>query len=126
MSPYPADLGTGVGRLVVDNGAPPLDGDSYTLTEVGKPIPPPALAAIYPVTFTIGSPDMLLHCFGNGFDRTSRIKIAGSIERTTYVSPTELTTWIVSALWTNPDPGVPVLVHTQNGDTASKPLVIAA
>jgi hypothetical protein len=37
--PYPADLGTTDGRLVVDNGAPPLDGDRYTLAEAVQPPP---------------------------------------------------------------------------------------
>jgi hypothetical protein len=114
------------GRLVVDNSAPPHDGNAYTLTEAVKPTPAPVLQAIYPTTFTIGSPDALLHTFGKGFNRESRIKIAGNIERTTFVSPSELTTWINSKSWTNPDPAVPVLVATSSGPTASKPLAIAA
>jgi hypothetical protein len=123
--PYPADLGTADGRIVIDNGAPPLDRDHYTLTEVVKPPAAPTLTAIYPSTFVIGSPDTLLHAFGKGFDPTSRITIAGHVERTSFVSPTELTTYINSESWTSPDPAVPVGVHTQNGDTATEPLAIA-
>jgi hypothetical protein len=113
------------GRIVIDNSAPALDRDRYTLAEVVKPVPAPALAALYPATFTIGNPDTLLHAFGSGFGHDSRIVIAGHVERTTFVSPGELTTWIESDVWTAPDPAVPVLVRTQAGDTATKTLAIA-
>jgi hypothetical protein len=123
--PYPADLGTTDGRLVVDNGAPPLDGDRYTLAEAVQPPAAPTLGAIYPATFTIGGPDVLLHALGGPFHQDDRIVIAGNVERTTFVSSTELTTWIESDVWTNPDPAVPVKVRTQNGDTAVENLAVA-
>lgn len=124
MSPYPADLGTGAGRIVVDNGAPPSDGVRYTLKEVVKAPPAPALAALYPASIVKSGPNVLMHAFGTGFDPSSRIAIAGNVERTTYVSSTELTTWIDGALWTNPDPAVPVVVRTQNGNTAPKTFAV--
>lgn len=118
--------GTADGRLVIDNSAPALDGDAYTLSEVVKPPPAPELAAIYPTTFVIGSPDALLHCFGQGFDRESRILVAGNVERTTYVAPGHLTTWINSESWQGPDPDVPVAVRTGAGDTDEQALAIVA
>jgi hypothetical protein len=122
---YPADLGTADGRIVVDNSAPALDGDRYTLTEVVKPPPTPTLEAIYPDTFTIGSPDALLNAFGGPFERGDRLVVAGNTERTTYVSHNQLTTWINSAVWQNPDT-IDVLVHTQGGvDTDPQQLTIA-
>lgn len=126
MSPYPADLGLADGRIVVDNSAPALDGDRYTLAEVVKAPAAPALEAIYPTTFQIDSPDALLHAIGGPWHQGDRIKIAGNVERTTYVSETELTTWINSAVWQAPDAGVPVVVQTGSGDTAPQSLVIAA
>ena len=123
---YPPDLGTGSGRIVIDNSAPALDGDRYTLSEVVKPPPAPTLAALYPATFVIGSPNTLLHCFGGPFSQEARIVLAGNVERTTFVSTNEVTTWIDAALWTNPDPAVPVKVRTQNGDTPVKTLAISA
>lgn len=126
MSPYPADLGVPDGRVVVDNGAPPLDGDAYTLTEVVKPDPPPDLLAIYPTEIEAGGPNVELHCFGTGFDDSSRIVIADHIERTTYRSSGELTTWIEGALWTGADPAVEVYVTTQNGDTDAHTFAVLA
>jgi hypothetical protein len=124
--PYPPDLGIPEGRLVVDNGAPPLDGDRYTLAEAVQPPAAPTLGAIYPATFTIGGPDVLLHAIGGPFHADDRIVIAATVERTSFVSSTELTTWIESALWTSADPAVPVKVRTQSGDTAIKTFAVAA
>jgi hypothetical protein len=122
----PADLGTTDGRIVIDNSAPPLDGDRYTLESVVRPVPPPALAAIFPAQFEIGAPDATLHAFGNGFNQDSRIVIAGNVERTTFRSSSELTTMIESRVWTNPDPDVPVLVRTYSGDSDPQSLAIVA
>jgi hypothetical protein len=122
--PYPADLGTSVGRIVIDNSAPEHDGDTYTLEGVVQPPAAPALAAIYPSTFTIGGPDTLLHCFGTGFAQDDRIVFAGTVERTTFESDGELTTWINSAVWQAPAV-VDVLVRTSSGDTAAQQLTIA-
>jgi hypothetical protein len=123
---YPVDLGTTDGRIVVDNSAPALDGDRYTLTEAVKPPPEPTLEAIYPDTFTIGSPDTPLSAFGGPWERGDRLVVADNVERTTYVSPYQLTTWINSAVWQGPDV-IDVYVHTQNGvDTDPQQLTIAA
>jgi hypothetical protein len=112
------------GRIVCDAGAPPLDGDRYTLREVVKPPAPPTLDTIYPASVTIGGPDVLLHCFGSGYARDSLIVIAGHIERTTYMSSYELTTWISMEFWTGPDPGVEVYVRTANGLTPAKSFAV--
>ena len=119
-------LDESTGRIVVDSGAPALDGDRYTLAEVVKPPPAPTLVTLYPDTFVIGSPNTQVHCFGTGFDKGARIVFAGNVERTTWWDETHVSTWIDAALWTNPDPAVPVLVRTGAGDTAPKTLAITA
>lgn len=114
------------GRVVIDTGAPPLDGDRYTITGVGRAPAAPKLDVVYPTTFEIGSPSRELVCLGDGFGPDSRIVFAGNVERTTFVSEHELRTGINSEVWTNPDPAVPVLVRTVNGDTATLTVAIVA
>jgi hypothetical protein len=107
------------GRIVVDNGAPPPDGDRYTLANAGPADTPgePEIVGIYPSSIEANGPDVLMHVFGIGFDRESRIVINENVERTSYVSATEVTTYIDGTLWSNPDPAVPLYVRTPNGDT---------
>lgn len=116
------------GRVVVDNGAPPLDGDRYTLANAGPADTPgaPEIVGIYPDSIETNGPNVLMHVFGTGFDRESRIVINDNVERTSYVSATEVTTYIDGALWSNPDPAVPLYVRTQNGDTPAASFAVVA
>ena len=54
---------------------------------------------------------------GTNFMPSSQIYIRRQSERTTYVSPTSLTTIIRGTVFTGPDPAIPVLVR--NADKAS-------
>jgi hypothetical protein len=121
---YPADLGVGAGRIVVDNGAPPSDGTRYTLKEAAKAPAAATLAAVYPTSIVKNGPDVLLRALGTGFHQGDRIVIGTSVERTTYMSSDELSTWITGSLFTNPDPAVAVKVRTQAGDTAVKTFAV--
>jgi hypothetical protein len=77
--------------------------------------PAPTLASISPTTSAKGpGAPFVLTCTGTGFLPTSVILFGNNPngERTTYVSPTSLTTIIQRDLFPNPDPAVQVKVQT--------------
>ena len=81
------------------------DGDAYTLAGVSRPAPTgkPDLTTIEPPQFVIGSPSVVLHCYGSGFTRDCFIAFAGQAERTDFHDDTHVSTLIESQYWTSPD-----------------------
>jgi hypothetical protein len=81
----------------------------------------PTLASLDPVSRVVApTDDMVLTATGSDFLPSSVIEFAGNVERTTYVSPTQLTTIIRGDMFTGPDPAIPVRVLTAG--LASDPL----
>lgn len=88
------------------------------------PPPTPVLASLDPPSRVVApTDDLVLRIIGTGFLGISRIEFAGNIERTTFVSPTELTTIIRGDLFTGADPAIPVRVI--NAGVASNELDFA-
>jgi hypothetical protein len=93
----------------------PDPGDRYP-TE-GLPYPDPdAIRALSldPPTAVVGAPDFTIRVLGQGFDEGSTILWNGSVEPTTFVSPTEVTTGVNMATVSGPA-SVPVAVRNSAG-----------
>ena len=86
-----------------------------------EPYAPPAtptLASINPTSRVVApTTDLVMTLTGTNFMPSSQITIAGKPERTTYVSPTQLTTIIRGTVFTGVDPAIPVRVF--NADKGS-------
>jgi hypothetical protein len=61
------------------------------------------VSSIWPQWAKLGDPSFLLHVIGSGFTPTTKIVFAGNPEPISFVSPTEITTWINMPLWQGPD-----------------------
>jgi hypothetical protein len=86
-----------------------------------EPYGPPAtptLASINPTSRVVApTTDIVMTLTGTNFMPSSQITIGGNPERTTYVSPTQLTTIIRGSVFTGVDPAIPVQVF--NADKGS-------
>jgi hypothetical protein len=116
------DAATGAVRLcvfghggieLVDDVLPGFAVGQWSLQ--GAAPPPPVVTALEPATAVVGAPSFTLHVRGTGFGPGSVIVFAGQDEPTTVVSDTEITTGVNMAVWTAPDPAVPVLVRAADG-----------
>ena len=84
----------------------------YVLTH-GKDVVP-VVSSINPSSATIGDPSFTLHVTGTGFDSSSQIVWNGSVEPTTFVSATELTT-LVNMVTAQFATDIPVAVQSGSG-----------
>jgi hypothetical protein len=90
------------GVAVLAGGGYSSDGDAYTVQGVGRPVPTgrPVLDALAPATMAAADPDTALSCQGSGFTRDCAIAFAGRLERTDFISDTELSTVITGGgMW---------------------------
>lgn len=86
------------------------------------PAPVPTLTEIDPTSHEVGPGDpFVLTVTGTGFLPGSVIVFGSNEigERTTYVSPTTLTTIVQPDLFPNPDPAIPVKVRTADQESDS-------
>lgn len=97
-------------------------GYSAQLHEEETPAPVPVLDALDPASMPAGAPgdpEVLLRCTGSGFDPSSKIKFADTVEGTTkYESPNAVSLWITRELFTGVDPAIPVTVVNPPSPTA--------
>ena len=102
---YPADLGTGEGRIVIDADAPTLDGDAYTLAGVSRPVPtvPPAITALTPNSVAHTADPLRVVVSGSDFMHGDVVMFGGATYPTEFVSDDELAIEIDPGDWS---PGV--------------------
>jgi hypothetical protein len=66
--------------------------------ETYPPASVPTIVSLTPNTAVVGGPDLEMTVTGTGFDESSVIDFNGSDERTTYISPTSVSTTVKPSL----------------------------
>lgn len=90
------------GVAVLDAASYSSDGDAYTIQGATKPVPTgrPVLSSLGPATMVASGPSKTVVCTGSGFTRDCRIVFAGRVERTDFITDTQLSTVITGGgMW---------------------------
>lgn len=114
MSPYPADLGVGEGRIVIPNTGYRDDGDAYTVQGVSRPAPgTPNITALTPATIAHTAQPLTVKITGTNFALGDVVTFGGASPPTQFHNDKELAVNIDPRKWSAGQLDVQVAMSTR-------------